>query len=63
MSFIHTGFGLLFGIGFWSTVIADAITFEPLNIFAAGISAVTAPVWAIWLARNILREANVHRDA
>lgn len=62
MSLLHAGFGLLFGIGFWSTVIADAITYEPLNKFAAGISAITAPVWAIWLGRNILRETTAHHE-
>jgi hypothetical protein len=54
---VVAGFGFLWGIGFWAPVFADATSFEPLNIFAATASAISAPVWGIALGRRLIKAA------
>jgi len=54
---VVAGFGFLWGIGFWATVFADATSFEPLNLFAATASAISAPVWGIALGRQLIKAA------
>lgn len=47
--------GIVLGLGHWATVFASLFSFEPLNLLAAGLGAVLAPVWFIALGVRLWR--------
>jgi hypothetical protein len=52
---LHAAIGIVLGAGYWLTVFAGIFQIEALNLVAAGLGALLAPVWYVWLGARLLR--------